>query len=90
MRRNWTLILGCSAFLLVGIVATLVGASIQTATYRAVVASCVGGVCGFFFDYLAANVAPRRGGSASGPSSGPAGNRPEADPGDDALAEEAP
>lgn len=54
MHRNWTLVVGCSAFLLVGIIATLTGASIQTATFRAVVASCVGGICGFLLDYFVA------------------------------------
>lgn len=74
MYRNWTLIVGCTAFIVVGLIAILAGSSITTAAFRAVVASFVGGLFGFAMDYFAAqapqapasraNVGPRPPGGA--------------------------
>lgn len=54
MYRNWTLVVGCSAFIVVGGIAMLAGASVATAAFRAVVASFIGGLFGFAIDYFAA------------------------------------
>lgn len=54
MYRNWTLVVGCSAFIAVGGIAMLAGASVTTAAFRAVVASFIGGLIGFAIDYFAA------------------------------------
>lgn len=54
MYRNWTLIVGCTAFIVVGVIAMISGSSITTAAFRAVVASFVGGLFGFAMDYFAA------------------------------------
>ncbi len=58
--RNWTLIVGCTAFIVVGLIAFVAGASITTAAFRAVVSSFVGGLFGFAMDYFAAQ-APQPG-----------------------------
>ncbi|MBI6546565.1 MAG: hypothetical protein HY692_07205 [Cyanobacteria bacterium NC_groundwater_1444_Ag_S-0.65um_54_12] len=56
LQKNWTLILGCAAFLLVGLVAIIAGATVTTATFRAVIASFLGGILGFSLDYFMAQV----------------------------------
>ncbi|MBU6429049.1 MAG: hypothetical protein KGR26_08570 [Cyanobacteria bacterium REEB65] len=53
--RNWSLILGCVAFIGVGAIAILAGATVPTAAYRAVVGSFTGGFIGFVFDYFASH-----------------------------------
>ena len=64
-KKSWTLIVGCTAFLLVGSIATLSGASTQTSTFRAVIASGIGGILGFLVDYVLSQV--RRETLAGGP-----------------------
>jgi hypothetical protein len=59
--RNWTLIIGCLAFISVGGIAIVFGASVTTGAFRAVVAAFVGGLLGFCMDYFAAQ-------APSGPS----------------------
>jgi membrane protein YqaA with SNARE-associated domain len=54
INRNWTLIIGCTAFIVVGLIAIVTGSSVTTAAFRAVVASFVGGLLGFSLDYFAA------------------------------------
>jgi ABC-type Fe3+-siderophore transport system permease subunit len=53
--RNWTLVLGCSAFGIVAAIAAFAGASLTTAAYRSVVAALIGGILGFLLDYLVAH-----------------------------------
>ncbi len=55
-KKSWTLIVGCTAFLLVGSIATLSGASTETSTFRAVIASGIGGILGFLVDYVLSQV----------------------------------
>jgi len=63
--KNWTLIIGCSAFIVVGLIAVLAGASVTTAAFRAVVSSFIGGLFGFAMDYFAAQ-APQAPGARTG------------------------
>jgi membrane protein YqaA with SNARE-associated domain len=66
--RNWTLIVGCSAFIVVGLIAVVAGATVTTAAFRAVVSSFIGGLFGFAMDYFAAQAPQGPGGRTAAPS----------------------
>lgn len=58
MHRDWTLVLGAGALVLVGSLALVAGATLGTAIYRALLASLLGGLLGFALDVVLAQVPP--------------------------------
>jgi hypothetical protein len=58
MHRDWTLVLGAGALVVVGGLTLLGGATLGTAAYRGLLASLMGGLLGFALDVVLAQVPP--------------------------------
>ncbi|MBM3260039.1 MAG: hypothetical protein FJY99_09875 [Candidatus Sericytochromatia bacterium] len=76
MHRDWTLVLGAGALVVVGGLTLIGGATLGTAAYRGLLASLMGGLLGFALDVVLAQVPPpelldQKG--AKGPESGTQG-----------------
>ena len=58
MHRDWTLVFGSGALVLMGALTLAGGATIGTAAFRALLAALLGGLLGFAMDLVLAQVPP--------------------------------